>query len=63
MLNPFLLLTSCCENVDVVVNADETFLLFHPLGQRLIAPTGVKRVGTALQVDNEKWGGNSNDCL
>ena len=42
------------ENVDV--NADETFLLFHPLGQRLIAPTGVKHVGTALQVDNKKWG-------
>jgi len=55
--------TFSSENVDVVVNADETFLLFHPLGQRLIAPTGVKRVGTALQVDNEKWGGNSNDCL
>ena len=48
--------TFSSENVDVVVNADETFLLFHPLGQRLIAPTGVKRVGTALQVDNEKWG-------
>jgi len=44
------------ENIDVVVNADETFLLFHPLGQRLIAPTEVKHVGTALQVDNEKWG-------
>jgi hypothetical protein len=48
--------TFCKEKVDVVVNADETFLLFHPFGQRLIAPTGVKRVGTALQVDNEKWG-------
>jgi hypothetical protein len=55
--------TFSSENVDVVVNANETFLLFHPLGQRLIAPTGVKHVGTALQVDNEKWGGNSNDCL
>ena len=44
------------ENVDVVVNADETFLLFHPFGDKLIAPTGIKRVGTAVQVDNEKWG-------
>ncbi len=44
------------EDVDVVINADETFLLFHPYGQRLIAPTGVKRVGSVVQVDNEKWG-------
>ena len=43
------------EDVDVVINADETFLLFHPFGQRLIAPTGVKRVGSVVQVDNEKW--------
>jgi hypothetical protein len=35
------------ENVDIVVNADETFL---------IAPTGIKCVGSAVQVDNEKWG-------
>jgi hypothetical protein len=44
------------EKVDVVINADETFLLFHPFGQRLIAPTGIKRVGSVVQVDNEKWG-------
>jgi hypothetical protein len=44
------------ENVDVVVNADETFLLFHPFGERLIARTGVKRVGSVAQVDNEKFG-------
>jgi hypothetical protein len=44
------------HNVDVVVNADETFLLFHPFGEKLIAPTGIKRVGTAVQVVNEKWG-------
>jgi hypothetical protein len=25
------------ENVDVFVNMDETFLLFHPFGERLIA--------------------------
>jgi hypothetical protein len=44
------------ENVDVVVNADETFLLFHPFGEKLLAPLGVKHVGTAVQVDNEKFG-------
>jgi len=48
--------TFCKEKVAVVVNADETFLLLQPFGQRLIASTGVKRVGTALQVDNKKWG-------
>jgi hypothetical protein len=44
------------EDVDGVVNADETFLLFHPFGEKLLAPTGAKRVGSAVQVDNEKWG-------
>ncbi len=40
------------EKVDVIINADEMFLLFHPFGERLIAPTGVKRVGTVVQPDN-----------
>jgi hypothetical protein len=44
------------EKVDVVVNADETFLLFHPFGNQLVAPTGVKHVGTVVQADNEKFG-------
>jgi hypothetical protein len=44
------------KDVDVVINADETFLLFHPFGEKLIAPPGIKRVGSAVQVDNEKWG-------
>ncbi len=44
------------ENVDVAINADEPFLLFHPFGQRLIAPTGVKHVGNVAQVDIEKFG-------
>jgi hypothetical protein len=39
-----------------VINADETFVLFHMLDGRLIVPTGIKRVGTAAQVDNEKMG-------
>ncbi len=38
------------------MNANETFLLFHPFGENLIAPRVVKRVGTAMQVDNEKFG-------
>jgi hypothetical protein len=45
-------LTFSLEKVNVTVNADETFLLFHPLGERLIAPTRVKCVGTAMQVDD-----------
>jgi hypothetical protein len=44
------------ENVDVIINADETFHLFHPFDQWLIAPTGIKHVGTVVQVVNEKRG-------
>jgi len=44
------------EDVDVIVNADKMFLLFHPFGDKLLAPTGAKHVGLAVQVDNEKWG-------
>jgi hypothetical protein len=29
------------ENVDVVINADEAFLLFHPFCEKFIAPTGI----------------------
>jgi hypothetical protein len=42
------------ENVDVVINADETFALFHMLDDHLIVPTGIKRVGTAAQVYGAK---------
>jgi hypothetical protein len=44
------------ENVDVVINADETVLLFHQFSQRMITPTGVKHVGSVVQVDNEIFG-------
>jgi hypothetical protein len=44
------------EKVDVVINADETFVLFHMKDTRLIVPQGIKRVGTSTQVDNEKMG-------
>ncbi len=30
------------EDVDVVINADETFVLFHMQDHRLIVPTGIK---------------------
>lgn len=36
----------------MLVNADEISLI----GERLIAPKGIKHVGTTAQVDNEKWG-------
>jgi hypothetical protein len=44
------------EDVDVVVNADEAFVLFNMQEHRLIVPTGIKRVGSAAQVDNDKVG-------
>jgi len=44
------------ENVEVVINADETFVLFHMKENRLIVPQGVKRVGPSTQVNNEKMG-------
>ena len=44
------------EDVDVVINADETFVLFHMQDNRMIVPTGIKRVGSAAQVDNDKIG-------
>jgi len=44
------------ENVDIVVNVDETYLLYHPLGEKVIAPTGMMHVRTAVQADNEKRG-------
>ncbi len=44
------------ENVEVVINADKTFVLFHTKENRLIVPQGVKRVGTSTQVNNEKMG-------
>jgi hypothetical protein len=45
----------CSNNVDVVVKADETVLPFHPSGEKLLAPVGVKHVGMVAQVDNEKF--------
>jgi hypothetical protein len=44
------------EKVDVVINADETFVLFHMKDTCLIGPQGIKRVGTSTKVDNEKMG-------
>jgi hypothetical protein len=36
------------EDVDVIMNADETFLLFYPFRDKLLATTGIKRVGLAV---------------
>jgi hypothetical protein len=44
------------EKVDAVINADETFVLFHMKDTYLIVSQGIKRVGTSTQVDNEKMG-------
>jgi hypothetical protein len=44
------------EGINVVINADETFVLFHMKDNHLIVPRGVKRVGTAAQVHNNKMG-------
>jgi len=41
------------ENVNVVINADKTFVLFHMKENCLIVPTDMNRVGTATQVHNE----------
>jgi hypothetical protein len=43
------------EGVKVVINADETFVL-HMKDNCLIVPRGMKRVGTASQVHNDKMG-------
>jgi hypothetical protein len=44
------------EGIDVVINADKTFVLFHMKDNHLIVPRGMKRVGTAAQVHNDKMG-------
>jgi hypothetical protein len=44
------------EKVDIIINADETFVLFHMQSDHVIVPKGINRVGTAAQVDNEKMG-------
>ena len=45
------------KGVTQVVNADQTFINFHPTSDdgRIICPTGSKRVGTTVQSD-EKLG-------
>lgn len=41
------------EDVDVVLGADETFIRFHEAADKVIAPTGVKRVGTSIKTDDK----------
>ena len=35
------------EKVDIIINADETFVLFHMQSDHVIVPKGIKQVGTA----------------
>jgi len=42
------------EDVSVVVAADESFLRFHESSSELLAPKGVKRVGTAIKRNEKK---------
>ena len=44
------------EKLDVEIALDETFILFRPTDDRIVAPTGVQRVGTTNPIDNDKMG-------
>ena len=41
------------KNVDVVLAADELMIRFHEASNSVIAPKGIKRVGTGLKVDDK----------
>lgn len=41
------------ENVDVVIAADETFIRFHEAYDKVIAPRGEKRIGSAAFADEK----------
>lgn len=41
------------EDVDVVLGGDETFIRFHEAVDKVIAPTGVKRVGSSIKTDDK----------
>ena len=40
-------------NVDVVTNADQTFVLFHPKKKQVVAPQDVKHVGGKMKSNNK----------
>ncbi|KAH9154262.1 hypothetical protein AeRB84_003612 [Aphanomyces euteiches] len=44
------------KNCDRIVAMDETFILFHPHKEKLLVPTGSKRAGTVIPVEDEKKG-------
>ena len=44
------------EEYDVVINADEIFLFFLHDETHVIAPTGIRRVGSNVNPDNDKLG-------
>ena len=45
-----------CKNVDVLINADQTFVKFLCSKEKVIAPMGVKRVGNTVVTDDERKG-------
>ena len=42
------------SNVDVLINADETFFRFFPEDEHVIAPVGSKRVGSTNETNDKK---------
>ena len=44
------------NKVDVVVTADQTFLKLLLAKEQLLVPTGIRRVGTSVQGDDERKG-------
>ena len=41
------------EDVDVVLGSNKTFIRFHEAVVKVIAPTGVKRVGSSIKTDDK----------
>ena len=48
----------CLRNnsVDVVITADQTFIKFLCADEKLLVPTGLKRVGSTVKSDDERKG-------
>jgi hypothetical protein len=48
--------TAVTLNVDNVFNMDETFIVYYASSERVLVPTGTKRVGNLVPVENAKKG-------
>ena len=44
------------KSISVIVTANQTFVKFLLAQENLLVPTGVKRVGTSVHNDDERWG-------